>query len=295
LEIAMTMPLRAALYLRVSTGRQADNDLSIPDQRRQAKAYCASRGWEIVATERAERRRSHIADLRKRAAKADAKLKRLYDAIENGVADLSDPMLKDRIGELKATRDQARLDAERAEEAIDRAGPTITRHRPSRPLPGQPASACGPMAAAIAAITFARSLNGSKSIRKNCASWDRKAHSCARSSPLKAQKRLVLACPVLYRSGAPGTIRTSDPQIRSLMLYPAELRARFSLSSRAQKPARISEQTISETVAKERFSYPLRPQLARSDKARKALNRPAFTPAPARCGCSGIRPDDPVW
>jgi site-specific DNA recombinase len=44
----MTMPVRAALYLRVSTGRQADNDLSIPDQRRQAKAYCASRGWEIV-------------------------------------------------------------------------------------------------------------------------------------------------------------------------------------------------------------------------------------------------------
>jgi hypothetical protein len=49
LEIAMTTPVRAALYLRVSTGRQADNDLSIPDQRRQAKAYCASRRWEIVA------------------------------------------------------------------------------------------------------------------------------------------------------------------------------------------------------------------------------------------------------
>jgi site-specific DNA recombinase len=76
-------------------------------------------------TERAERRRSHVADLRKRAAEADAKLKRLYDAIENGIADLSDPMLKDRIGELKATRDQARLDAERAEEAINRAGPSI--------------------------------------------------------------------------------------------------------------------------------------------------------------------------
>ena len=54
------------------------------------------------------------------------KLKRLYDAIENGVADLSDPMLKDRITELKATRDQARLDAERAEDAIDRGGPSIT-------------------------------------------------------------------------------------------------------------------------------------------------------------------------
>ena len=44
----MTTPIRVALYLRVSTGRQADSDLSIPDQRRQAKAYCASRGWEIV-------------------------------------------------------------------------------------------------------------------------------------------------------------------------------------------------------------------------------------------------------
>src|SRR6266576_849313 len=76
--------------------------------------------------DRAKRRTAHIAELRKRAAEADAKLKRLYDAIENGVADLSDPMLKDRIGELKATRDQARLDAERAEHAIDRAGPSIT-------------------------------------------------------------------------------------------------------------------------------------------------------------------------
>src|ERR1700739_3304685 len=45
----MTKPVRAALYLRVSTGRQAESDLSIPDQRRQAKGYCASRGWEIVA------------------------------------------------------------------------------------------------------------------------------------------------------------------------------------------------------------------------------------------------------
>jgi site-specific DNA recombinase len=76
--------------------------------------------------ERAERRTTHIAELRKRAAEVDAKLKRLYDAIENGVADLSDPMLKDRIAELKAIRDQARADAERAEDAFERVGPNIT-------------------------------------------------------------------------------------------------------------------------------------------------------------------------
>lgn len=39
---------RAALYLRVSTGRQAEADLSIPDQRRQALAFCAARGWEVA-------------------------------------------------------------------------------------------------------------------------------------------------------------------------------------------------------------------------------------------------------
>ena len=33
--------MRAALYLRVSTGRQAEADLSIPDQRRQVLAFCA--------------------------------------------------------------------------------------------------------------------------------------------------------------------------------------------------------------------------------------------------------------
>jgi hypothetical protein len=35
-----------------------------------------------------------------RAAEAEAKLKRLYDAIENGIADVSDPMLKERVTEL---------------------------------------------------------------------------------------------------------------------------------------------------------------------------------------------------
>ena len=40
---------RAALYLRVSTGRQAESDLSIPDQRRQGIEFCKARGWEVAA------------------------------------------------------------------------------------------------------------------------------------------------------------------------------------------------------------------------------------------------------
>jgi hypothetical protein len=109
LEIAMTTPVRAALYMRVSTGRQAESDLSIPDQHRQAKGYCTSRGWEIVA-----------------------------DYVEPG---------------LSATDDR----------------------RPE----------------------FPRMIDASKWIRKNCASWGRKAYCCARSSLGQAQKRLVLASPLL--------------------------------------------------------------------------------------------------
>jgi hypothetical protein len=40
---------RAALYLRVSTGRQAESNLSNPDQRRQSEAYCGLKGWHVVA------------------------------------------------------------------------------------------------------------------------------------------------------------------------------------------------------------------------------------------------------
>lgn len=43
-----TLTACAALYLRVSTGRQAENDLSIPDQRRQAHEFCKARGWQVV-------------------------------------------------------------------------------------------------------------------------------------------------------------------------------------------------------------------------------------------------------
>lgn len=45
----MTTPPRAALYLRVSTARQAERDLSIPDQQRQAEAHCRAQGWPVVA------------------------------------------------------------------------------------------------------------------------------------------------------------------------------------------------------------------------------------------------------
>ncbi len=62
-----------------------------------------------------DRQRERVTTLKRQAADADAKLTRLYTAIENGVADLQDENLKGRLAELKMIRDAARADVERAE------------------------------------------------------------------------------------------------------------------------------------------------------------------------------------
>lgn len=75
--------------------------------------------------------REHIAKLRRQAADADAKLTRLYDAIENGLTDTGDENLKTRLKELRMVRDSAKADADRAEgRASDRSAdltPEIVR------------------------------------------------------------------------------------------------------------------------------------------------------------------------
>ena len=42
--------MQAAIYARVSTGRQAAQDLCIPDQIAQCEAYCAKREWQVAST-----------------------------------------------------------------------------------------------------------------------------------------------------------------------------------------------------------------------------------------------------
>jgi hypothetical protein len=122
--------------------------------------------------ERMDRRRGHIAERNKRATEADLRLKRLYDAIEGGVADVSDPALKERIAGLAAVRDQVQADAQRAQplaensarQAVMQAMPWSGKSR------GPHGSACGSTAAVIAAITSARLPNRLKWRRAQSAS-----------------------------------------------------------------------------------------------------------------------------
>ncbi|HKM55556.1 MAG TPA: recombinase family protein, partial [Isosphaeraceae bacterium] len=84
--------------------------LLVPDRLEEILASVLDRRQE-----RAERGREHVAELNKRAAETDLRLKRLYDAIESGVVDLGDPALKERVAGLKTVRDQARNDSDRAQ------------------------------------------------------------------------------------------------------------------------------------------------------------------------------------
>ena len=62
--------------------------------------------------------------------------------------------------------------------------------------------------------------------------WKALAQSSSTAgTPQGRRRHRRLAFAVLYRNGAPEEIRTPDPQIRSLVLYPAELRARFDRKS----------------------------------------------------------------
>ena len=110
----------AAGYLRIFAGdlRLVGVDVYVqPERLEEVLASVLDRRQE-----RAERRREHIAELNKRAAETDLRLKRLYDAIEAGVADLDDPALRERVVSLKAIRDQAQADAARAAAMLESSG-----------------------------------------------------------------------------------------------------------------------------------------------------------------------------
>jgi hypothetical protein len=164
--------------------------------------------------------------------------------------------------ELKANRDQARADTKRATNAVERLGPSITL----KAFVKQARKRMRIQSGGLSPRPPVRTRPAQGGCEGSSGRGGRKACSCARSPPHPAQKRQGLSrqgleCPV-FGNGAPGTIRTSDPQIRSLMLYPAELRARFSRDHVGQNPP-TGMPTRFGRAAKERSSYRLPPDLAR--------------------------------
>jgi site-specific DNA recombinase len=70
----MTVPLRAALYLRVSTARQAEHDVSIPDQKQMVQRF-ARTARERIRIDGGGYRRDHLRALAQRVEVADREVR----------------------------------------------------------------------------------------------------------------------------------------------------------------------------------------------------------------------------
>ncbi len=84
-------------------------------------------------------------------------------AIEAGVADLKDPALKDRIDGLKAIRDQAKADAERAQAMLENSGTKAVTLQMVRNFAETARGISALMGVAIAVTIFARSPSALRS------------------------------------------------------------------------------------------------------------------------------------
>ena len=117
---------RAPIGYRIVAAAQRDAKIKKALEVDPIEAETVRRIYRMALNGVEDQRRLHVADLERRATEAEAKLKQLYEAIENGVIDMRDPSLKDRIAELTATRDQAKGDVDRAVAHIEKIGPAIT-------------------------------------------------------------------------------------------------------------------------------------------------------------------------
>lgn len=158
----MTAPLRAALYLRVSTVRQAEHDVSIPDQRRQGEAWCAARGYRLVET--------YVEPGASAANDRRPEFQRMIEAGTSKPAPFD--VVKDRIVRLKAIRDQAKADAERAQAMLQNAGSKAVTPEMLSKFAEAARQRIRLEGGAIAATISARSPSASRLPRARFGSWD---------------------------------------------------------------------------------------------------------------------------
>jgi len=126
------------------------------------------------------------------------RLKRLYDAIEAGVAALDDPALKERVTSLKAIRDQAQADAERAAAMLESSVQQAITPQMVRRFATTARERIRMTAAATAATISARSPSASRSQTARSASSARRAICFRHSLPRPARSRLRPAFAVLF-------------------------------------------------------------------------------------------------
>ena len=113
LPLQVARPLRAALYLRVSTGRQAEGDVSLPSQRDLTTRHCDREGW-IVADEYVEPGLSATDDRRPAfqamLERACVVLEEMVGLLRKGMALETTKELNDKLQAIEAEADRLILE-----------------------------------------------------------------------------------------------------------------------------------------------------------------------------------------
>ncbi len=207
----MSVPLRAALYLhlRVSTARQAEHDVSIPDQKRRGEAYCDSRGYHVVETyveAGASATNDRRPEFQRMIEAGTSKPAPLDIVIVHSFSRFSRDHFELEFYVRKLAKNGVKLVSITQEMGDD---PIHVMMRQIMALFDEYQSKEN------AATISARSPSASRSPIARSVSSARKA-ICFRRSPPRAQSRLRPALAVLFWTGGAGGIRTLD---RALQPY----------------------------------------------------------------------------
>ncbi len=138
-----------------------------------------------LRTGKGGRYRYYTCSIKARQGETDLRLKRLYDAIETGVADLNAPALTERIAGLKATRDQAQADPARAGATLESSGQAIPPAM-LRKFARTARERVRIDGGGYRRNHYGRWPSASRSRMARSASWDRRATCSGRSPPPRA-------------------------------------------------------------------------------------------------------------
>lgn len=180
-------------------------------------------GWLDHSEQASEGRRERLRQLRSRQTSLEGGLERLLDLVVEGQLTASNPQFAKKNAELTEQLAQVKTDIVMLEGQLERSDRRITPElidrfaalMRDRLRSGEPA-----LRQYYARSIVARVDVGNQEIRLT---GSKKAleHAVARTDAQRGDW-----CPPSNGNGAPGRIRTCDPKLRRLVLYPTELRAR---------------------------------------------------------------------
>jgi hypothetical protein len=168
-------------------------------------------------------RKEKLRQLKIEVTEVDGRLRKLLAMVESGVMQPDDPILAERVAQIRLHRQETLERVEMLERELRLPGNQVSVEK---------IATCGSCFASncrMAIPLFVRRISICRSTGSKSTMWKCAFEAQSRPSPQRRRANspsLRMECPVLYENGVPGVTRTRDPRFRKPMLYPTELRGR---------------------------------------------------------------------